>query len=99
MLVKAVGQDPEKHVIAVNIDHEAIDRCKSFIKLHVEAFDEDKRFFSMRGDGTELVPKITRVLTEVPKKISKKRSIDPSNRNGDSKPPSDLRATADLSTD
>jgi len=76
MLVKAIGQDPEKYVIVVNIDKKAINRCKSLIKSHVDAFDENKRFFPLQGDGIKLVPKVIKALIEAEqnKKSKKKKA-------------------------
>jgi hypothetical protein len=45
LLANAVGQNREKNVIVVNIDESAIDTCKAFIKLYVDAFGEKKKFF------------------------------------------------------
>jgi hypothetical protein len=76
MLVKAVGQNPSKNVIVVDIDDKSIDRGKSYIKLHVDAFDEKKTFFPLRGDGSELVPKLIASLkgTKRSKESKKKAS-------------------------
>jgi thiamine pyrophosphate-dependent acetolactate synthase large subunit-like protein len=67
MLVQAVGQDPKKSVIIIDIDAKTIDKCKSFIKSHVNGFDEKKCFFPLQGDAAELVPKITKILTKAQK--------------------------------
>jgi NAD-dependent SIR2 family protein deacetylase len=63
MLVKAVGQDPKKKVIIVDVSEKAINRCKSFITSHVDSFDEKKSFFPLLGNGLELVPQIIQILS------------------------------------
>ncbi|MHA2430390.1 MAG: SIR2 family NAD-dependent protein deacylase [Promethearchaeota archaeon] len=77
MLVKAVGQDPKKNIIVVDIENKAIERCKSFIKSHVETFDEEKNFFPLQGDGVIIVPKIINSLNKTKKitKSTKKKAI------------------------
>jgi NAD-dependent SIR2 family protein deacetylase len=82
MLVQAVGQDPKKNVIIVDIDAKTIDKCKSFIKLHVDAFDEKKSFFPLQGDAAEFVPKVIKILTkakEIKASGGKKKTTTPSN--------------------
>ncbi len=75
MLVNAVGRSPEKRVVIVDTDQQAIDKCKSLMRLHVESFDEDKQFFPLCGDGVELVPEVIEHLkaaTAAPSKKTKK---------------------------
>jgi len=63
MLVKAIGENPDKKVVIIDIDEKAIDRCRVFIKSHVQAFDEKKSFFPLCGDGLAFVPRVIESLS------------------------------------
>lgn len=76
MLVKSVGQNPEKSIIVVDTDKQAIKRCETFIKLHVESFDEKKHFFPLQGDGVEIVPQIIEALNKATNKKMKKKKTN-----------------------
>lgn len=81
MLVKAVGQNPNKKVIIINMDEKAINRCQDFIRLHVGAVDEKKSIFRLKGDGLELVPKVINSLSKTKKiKTIKKESTTSQNK-------------------
>jgi len=64
MLVKSVGQSPDKNIVVIDIDEKAINRCRTFIKLHVDAFDDKKKFFPICGDALHLVPRVLDALSD-----------------------------------
>jgi|GEM_PF-1013683 len=74
MLVNAVGQDPMKKIIMVDIDEKSIQRCKTFIKSHVENFDDNKNFLPLNGNGITIIPKLIDALkrSEASEKEDKK---------------------------
>ncbi len=69
MLAKAINKDPQKNIIIIDINEEAIDRCKSCIKFYVESFDDSKHFFPLLGDGVEFLPKVVDILKKKTKSI------------------------------
>lgn len=61
MLLKAVGDKPDKHVVIVDTSQDTIDRFGGYISRHVPAFDE-KRIHTVVGSGAELVPRVVETL-------------------------------------
>lgn len=64
MLLKAVGEDPSKHLIIIDISPDTIGRFKSYIKQHVENFDE-KNIHDLQGAAEELTPRVMQALGQV----------------------------------
>jgi NAD-dependent SIR2 family protein deacetylase len=63
MLLKALGGDPEKHVVIVDTSEETIDRFRGYITRHARAFDE-KRIHDFVGSGADIVPRVVDTLIE-----------------------------------
>lgn len=63
MLLKAVGDDPEKHVVIVDTSQATIDRFRGYITRHASSFDE-KRIHALVGSGAELVPRVVETLLD-----------------------------------
>ena len=63
MLLKALGDDCEKHVVVVDTSQATIDRFRGYITRHVPSFDE-KRIHALEGSGAELVPRVVQTLLD-----------------------------------
>ena len=63
MLLKALGDDPAKHVVIIDMSQRTIDHFCGYITRHVPMFDK-KRIHELVGSGAEIVPKVVETLTE-----------------------------------
>lgn len=63
MLLKAVGDDPSKHLIIIDKSPDTIERFKSYIKQHAESFDE-KNIHDLQGPAEELTPSVLHALEQ-----------------------------------
>jgi len=61
MLLKAVGDDPEKHLVIVDTSRATIDRFRGYITRHASSFNE-KRIHALEGSGADLVPRVVETL-------------------------------------
>jgi len=61
MLLKALGEQPDKHVVIVDTAKETIDRFRGYITRHARAFDE-KRIHDFLGSGADILPRIVDTL-------------------------------------
>jgi len=61
MLLKAVGDDPEKHLVIVDTSRATIDRFRDYITRHASSFNE-KRIHALEGSGADLVPRVVETL-------------------------------------